>query len=183
MEVYNHSDKGLIHIYTGEGKGKTTAGIGLSLRAAGSGLQVLIARFLKNNQSAELQAFERFPNVKLVPNEKSFGFSKVWSKDPEKYRQASAYYSEMFHTAISEAVSGYYDVLFMDEIMAAVRLGVVDKEELVDFLKGKPDNLEVILTGRDAPSELIELADYVSEIHKIKHPFDKGIMARRGIEY
>lgn len=182
MELYS-SDRGLIHIYTGEGKGKTTAAIGLCLRAAGSNLQVLIARFLKTNDSAELLAFERFPNVKIVPNEKSFGFSRVWSKDPVKAEEAGNYYSEMFERAATEAVSGYYDILFLDEIMAGVNLGVVEKEKLISFVKGKPDGLEIIMTGRDAPEELIELADYVSEIKKIKHPFDQGIRARRGIEY
>lgn len=177
------SDKGLIHIYTGEGKGKTTAGLGLCLRAAGSGLKVLIARFLKTNESAELQAFDRFPNVDVVANEKTFGFSRVWSKDPEKKSQAEQYYSAMLETAIGEAVSGYYDVLLLDEIMASLQLEVVDKDRLIDFLKNKPDRLEVILTGRDPLPELIEIADYVSEIRKVKHPFDKGIIARKGIEY
>ena len=177
------SDKGLIHIYTGEGKGKTTAGLGLCLRAAGSGLKVLIARFLKNNNSAELQAFEKFSNVDIVPNEKTFGFSKIWMKDPETKAQATEYYSKMLETAIHDAVNGYYDVLLLDEIIASVRLEVVDKDVLIGFLKDKPDKLEVIMTGRDPLPELIELADYVSEIRKIKHPFDEGIMARRGIEF
>lgn len=183
MTENSKSDKGLIHIYTGEGKGKTTAGLGLCLRAAGSGLKVLIARFLKTNNSAELQAFERFPNVVLVENDKSFGFSRLWKDDPEKKAQAKEYYSRMLDTAIREAVSGYYDVLLLDEIIASVRLGVVDTDTLLGFLKEKPDNLEVIMTGRDPIPELIELADYVSEIRKIKHPFDQGILARKGIEF
>ncbi len=177
------SDRGLIHIYTGEGKGKTTAGLGLCLRAAGSGLKVLIARFLKTNNSAELTALEHFDNVELVPNEKSFGFSKTWKDDPEKKALAKEYYSAMLDAALRQAVNGYYDVLMLDEIIASVRLGVVDTEQLLEFLKNKPDNLEVIMTGRDPIPELIELADYVSEIKKIKHPFDQGIIARKGIEF
>ncbi|MBR3243003.1 MAG: cob(I)yrinic acid a,c-diamide adenosyltransferase [Parasporobacterium sp.] len=179
----NKSESGLIHIYTGEGKGKTTAGLGLCLRAAGCDLKVLIARFLKNNDSAELKAFARFPNVEIVPNETTFGFSRSWKDDPERKQQAKEYYSAMLETAIKKAVSGYYDILLLDEILASVRLEVVERDVLISFLKTKPENLEVIMTGRDPLPELIDLADYVSEIKKIKHPFDQGIIARRGIEY
>lgn len=176
-------ERGLIHIYTGEGKGKTTAGLGLCLRAAGSGMKVLIARFLKTNESAELKALEKFDNVDLVANKKSFGFSKTWKNDPERKMQAEEYYSMMLDEALTRAVEGGYDLLLLDEIIASVRLEVVDKDKLLDFLKNKPEKLEVIMTGRNPIPELLELADYVSEIKKIKHPFDKGIMAREGIEY
>lgn len=175
--------RGLIHIYTGEGKGKTTAGLGLCLRAAGSGMKVLIARFLKTNESAELKALAKFDNVDLVANQKSFGFSKTWKNDPGKKMQAEEYYSMMLDVALTQAVEGDYDLLLLDEIIASVNLEVVDKDKLLDFLKNKPEKLEVIMTGRNPIPELIELADYVSEIKKVKHPFDKGILAREGIEY
>lgn len=181
--MQSRSESGLIHIYTGEGKGKTTAGLGLCLRAVGCGLKVLVARFLKTNDSAELKALDRFDNVEIVPNEKTFGFSRSWKSDPEKKQQAADYYSKMLETAIQKAVSGYYDVLLLDEILASVRLEVVDSEVLIRFLKTKPEHLEIIMTGRDPLPELVELADYVSEIKKIKHPFDQGILARRGIEF
>lgn len=177
------ADRGLIHIYTGEGKGKTTAGLGLCLRAAGNGMKILVARFLKTNTSAELNALKEFSNIDIVPNEIAFGFSKIWKDDPEVKPKAVAYYSQMLHTALETAVSGDYDVLLLDEIIASVRLGVVDTNELLTFLKEKPEKLEVIMTGRDPIPELIELADYVSEIQKIKHPFDQGIFARKGIEF
>lgn len=177
------TEKGLIHIYTGEGKGKTTAGLGLCLRAAGTGRKVLIARFLKTNHSGELTALSRFDNVDLIANEQSFGFSVKWKDDPEARGKAEAYYGAMLREALSKAVSGGYDVLFLDEIMASLRLGVVDAAALMDFLQNKPEKLEVILTGRDPLPELVELADYVSEIKKIKHPFDRGIRARKGIEF
>ena len=89
----------------------------------------------------------------------------------------------MFETAVSKIEEGNFDVLMLDEILASVRLGVVDAEQLLSFLKNKPENLEVILTGRDPIPELVEIADYVSEIKKIKHPFDAGIYARKGIEF
>ena len=183
MEKNGKTASGLIHIYTGDGKGKTTAGLGLCLRAAGNGMKVLIARFLKTNNSAELNALAQFQNVKIVANEKSFGFSKVWKNDPEVKRQAISYYSAMFENAVSKIEEGNFDVLMLDEILASVRLGVVDAEQLLSFLKNKPENLEVILTGRDPIPELVEIADYVSEIKKIKHPFDAGIYARKGIEF
>lgn len=177
------TEKGLIHIYTGEGKGKTTAGLGLCLRAAGSGMKVLIARFLKTNHSAELIALSRFENVDLIANERSFGFSKKWKDDPEQKAEADDYYGAMLEAALKQAEEGGYDVLFLDEILASVRLKVVDTDRLIRFLKEKPEKLEVILTGRDPIPELVELADYVSEIKKIKHPFDQGIRARKGIEF
>lgn len=177
------NEKGLIHIYTGEGKGKTTAGLGLCLRAAGTGRKVLIARFLKTNHSGELSALSRFENVDLIANEQAFGFSIKWKDDPKARAKAEAYYGAMLQTALSKAVSGDYDVLFLDEIMASLRLGVVDAGTLMDFLENKPEKLEVILTGRDPLPELVEMADYVSEIKKIKHPFDRGIRARKGIEF
>ena len=176
-------EQGLIHIYTGEGKGKTTAGLGLCLRAAGSGLYVLIARFLKTNDSAELNIISQLPNVDLIENEQTFGFSRKWKDDPEQKASAEAYYSAKLKETLKRAVEGDYDLLMLDEINASIRLGVVDTEELLTFLKNKPEKLEVILTGRDPIPELVEVADYVSEIKKVKHPFDQGILARKGIEY
>ena len=176
-------EQGLIHIYTGEGKGKTTAALGLCLRAAGSGLRVLIARFLKTNDSAELNAISMLPDVDLIENDQTFGFSRSWKNDPEKKSKAEEYYSSKLQEALRRAVEGDYDLLMLDEINASVRLGVVDTEELLAFLKNKPEKLEVILTGRDPIPELVEVADYVSEIKKVKHPFDQGILARKGIEY
>lgn len=176
-------ERGLIHIYTGEGKGKTTAGLGLCLRAAGSGMKVLIARFLKTNHSAELNVISKFDNVDLIANDKTFGFSRTWKDDPEKKANAADYYSNMLETALQQAVEGDYDLLLLDEIIASVRLEVVDKDRLLDFLKNKPEKLEVVMTGRNPIPELIEIADYVSEIRKVKHPFDQGILAREGIEF
>ena len=175
--------QGLIHIYTGEGKGKTTAALGLCLRASGNGMKVLIARFLKTNDSSELNAITQLPNVDLIANEQTYGFSRKWKDDPEKKASAKEYYSAMLTKALKQAAEGEYDLLMLDEILASVRLGVVDEEELLAFLKNKPEKLEVVMTGRDPIPELVEIADYVSEIQKVKHPFDQGITARKGIEY
>ncbi len=177
------SDKGLIHIYTGDGKGKTTAGLGLCFRAAGAGLKVVLARFLKLNRSAELNAIARMPEITVIENDEIFGFSNKWIDDEEKKASARRYYDNMLKTALNTAVAEYADVLMLDEIMAAARLGLVDVDVLVDFLANKPDTLEVIMTGREPLQEIAEQADYISEIKKVKHPFDEGIPARRGIEF
>ena len=146
---------GLVHIYCGDGKGKTSAAIGLAVRAAGCGRRVVIARFLKTDNSGEVEILKRLPEVTLIPCRKNFGF--VRSMDEET-------------------------------IMAAVNYGMVPEKDILDFLenrpkKGEPDGMEIVLTGRNPSESLLGAADYVSEICKRKHPFDKGIMARRGVEY
>ena len=172
---------GFIHIYCGDGKGKTTAAIGLAVRAAGAGYRVLIARFLKNDHSAELASLDLIPGIDVLPAEKEFGF--IFSKDNPVLAEAREYYSGYFELAIQKAVEDHYDMLILDEINAAVTYGVVQKDRLTAFLTDKPQNLEVILTGRDPAEEVIALADYVSEIQCCAHPFEKGIRARKGIEY
>ena len=172
---------GLIHIYCGDGKGKTTAATGLAVRAAGAGYRVLIARFLKTDRSAELASLVLIPGIDILPIEKEFGF--IFSKDNPVLEEARAYYAGYFERAVHKAVEEHYDMLLLDEINAAVTYGLVTKDRLTGFLSNKPEELEVVLTGRDPAAELIVLADYVSEIHCRKHPFEKGIRAREGIEY
>ena len=174
-------DKGLIHIYCGNGKGKTTAATGLAVRAAGAGRRVLIARFLKTSHSAELKAFTYIPGITVLPLEKEFGFLRTMS--PEVRKEAEAYYTAYFDRAVRRAVQEHYDMLVLDEINAAVSNGMVRAESLAEFLKQKPEWMEVILTGRDPVPQILELADYISEIRNIRHPFDRGIPAREGIEY
>lgn len=174
-------EKGLIHIYCGDGKGKTTAATGLAVRAAGAGRKVLIARFLKNNHSAELCSLEKLPGITLLPIQKEFGF--IRSRENPVWKDAKEYYSAYYETAVEKAAKEQYDLLVMDEINAAVNLGIVEEEQVTEFLKNKPEKLEVVLTGRNPAPALVELADYVSEIVKRKHPFDRGIRAREGIEY
>lgn len=173
--------EGLIHIYCGDGKGKTTAAIGLAVRAAGSGKKVLIARFLKNEQSGELNSLEKIPEIEVLHLRKSFGFYKTLS---EKERQeCTAMYRELWESVKTRCRTQKFDLVVLDEIMAACRYDMVDLKMLLDFLREKPGGTEVVLTGRNPSEELIELADYVSEIRKVKHPFERGIMAREGIEY
>ncbi|SHI99204.1 cob(I)yrinic acid a,c-diamide adenosyltransferase [Parasporobacterium paucivorans] len=173
-------NKGLIHIYCGNGKGKTTASIGLCVRAAGSGLRVLVARFLKNNKSGELSILNQIPNVFIMPFDKDYGFTFKMSEETKK--EAKIAYTNLLIDSFEKANTEEYDLLIMDEIIATNNHGFVDDELLLGLLRNRHPGLEVVMTGRNPSDALIELADYVSEIKKIKHPFDMGIPARKGIE-
>ncbi|MFR3728172.1 cob(I)yrinic acid a,c-diamide adenosyltransferase [Lacrimispora sp.] len=173
--------KSCVHIYCGDGKGKTTAAVGLSVRACGCGKKVLITRFLKTDHSGEVKALQALPGITVTPCERSFGFFTRMSEQQKK--EAKVYYSQLLQTTLQRAVEGAYDLLVMDEIMAVCNYGLVEEPVVLDFLTSRPEGLEVVLTGRNPSDKLIELADYVSEIKKIKHPYDRGIAARQGIEY
>lgn len=171
---------GLIHIYCGDGKGKTTTGMGLCARAAGYGFRVLIYQFMKDNSTSERKVLNLSDNITIVdglPQEK-FSFQMT----PEEKADRKHYYESQLQALIRKACDEKYDVLFLDEIIYTIRAGLLDESLLLDFLKTRPAELEVILTGQGPSEALIDAADYVSEIRKIKHPFDKGICARAGIE-
>lgn len=173
--------KGYVHIYCGDGKGKTSASIGLAVRAAGRGRKVLFVRFLKKEDSGEVEVLRGIPGIVVTPCDREFGF--VFRMKPEQRKEAKAYFTERFRCACKESISGGNDVLVLDELVGACNSGMVPEEEAVEFLKNRPDGLEVVLTGRDPSGRLIELADYVSEIRAEKHPFRQGVGAREGIEY
>lgn len=171
---------GYIHIYCGDGKGKTTTGMGLCVRAAGYGFKVMIYQFMKDNNTNERKILSTVPNITLLEGLAQEKFS--FQMSPEEKQERKAYYEEQFAAITKKAAEEDYDVLFCDELVYTIRAGLFDEKKLLDFLASKPDKLEVILTGRDPSQALIDAADYVSEIHKIKHPFDKGLPARKGIE-
>lgn len=172
--------KSCIHIYCGDGKGKSTAAMGLALRAAGSGKKVVVTQFLKDGSSSELKILRTLPNVTVLTCQRQFGF--FWNMTEDQKKEAAAAYQQLFEEAVKTAEKEEAFLLVMDEFMAAYRHEMIDREQALAFLKNRPEGLEVALTGRDPAPELLELADYVSEIRKIKHPFDEGIAARRGIE-
>lgn len=171
---------GLIHIYEGDGKGKTSAGVGLSVRCAGSGQKVLYTQFLKDDKSNELKVLEQIEGIHVVHCEKNFGFT--FNMTPETKEKAKEFYTEHFRRVSKMAVEEGVKLLVMDELIASYNLNMVDQKEVLEFLKNKPEELEVVMTGRDPAGELVELADYVSRIVKVKHPFDQGVPARVGIE-
>ncbi len=174
-------EQGCVHIYCGDGKGKTSAAIGLAVRAAGRGNRVAVARFLKNDDSGEIPVFEKLPGIELVPCSRSFGF--VSQMDEETRRQAAVYYQKVFDDVWRYAKEENFDVLILDEIMAACNYGLVSEESVLQMLRGRPGTMEIVLTGRNPSEKLLEQADYVSEICMRKHPYTKGICAREGIEY
>lgn len=174
-----HQERGLIHIYCGNGKGKTTAALGLAVRAVGRGKRVRIARFLKTEDSGEVPVLRQIPGIDVLPCEKSFGFTFQMSDGVR--REAALYYDSLLEKAIKDAQD--VDLLILDEIIGACNGGLVEKEKLEIFLKGKPEALEVVLTGRRPWKEILGKADYVTEMEQRRHPFEQGIAAREGIEY
>lgn len=172
--------KGLIIVHTGPGKGKTTAALGLAFRAVGSGLKVLMVQFIKGSwHYGELDAAAAF-GERFVIRPMGRGFVKLGGElNPEDKRAAE----EAWSFAREKIFSGEYDMIVLDEINYALNYGLLPLEPVVEALKQKPEMVHVILTGRNAPPPIVEMADLVTEMREIKHPYQKGIEAQRGIEY
>ena len=174
-------EKGLIHIYCGDGKGKTTAAMGLAIRAAGREKKVFITQFLKSGKSGELVSLEKLKEyIVFLPGKPVNKF--VWNMNDEEENEAKREHTARFKEIINIIKSNEYDLLILDEIIATINNGFIDLNEVIEFLKNKPKTLEVVMTGRDPKEELIELANYVTEMKCIKHPFEEGIPSRIGIE-
>ena len=171
---------GLLHIYHGNGKGKTTAALGLALRCAGRGGRVLIAQFLKGQPSGELKTLALIPNIKILRAKEATKFT--FQMTPEELAAVKERHSALLKEIAKELQEGNIDLLILDEALGALQTGLLDKDELLDLLDTRPQETEAVLTGRDPSPQLLERADYVSEIVKRKHPFDKGVPARIGIE-
>jgi len=172
--------KGYVHCYTGNGKGKTTASLGLALRAAGHKKQVLIIQFMKGNINyGELEGVKMLsPYVELV----QFGRETFVSKEnPDKidieYAQKGLKFAE------KSIMSDRYDIIILDEINVALDFKLIDLDKVVDLIKKKPERLELILTGRYAPKEIMQLADLITEMKEMKHYYNKGVDGREGVEY
>lgn len=170
---------GLVHIYCGDGKGKTTAAVGLTLRSAGAGNSVVFTQFFKDGSSSEISLLRQISGISVLHADTVGGFWKRMTA--EQQAQASRDYTELFHIACEMAKNA--NLLVLDEIISACNHGAVPEEALLEFLQNKPENLEVVLTGRNPSEALLAQADYVTEMKKIKHPFDRGVLARKGIEY
>jgi len=178
-------EKGLVQIYTGDGKGKTTAAFGLALRAAGQGNKVLIYQFLK---PPALDIGERFAlqlgavRIRIEALDMPWDMSKSL-KDEQAVTETQAQISEVLERIAQTAEKRFYDVLILDEIIFCLSKKLARFEDIKRIIDRRAPGVEIVLTGRDAPEELIEMADLVTEMKNIKHPFDKGQSARRGIEY
>ena len=167
---------GLVHLYWGEGKGKTSAALGLALRAAGAGMKVLFVQFLKDGSSSEISMLERLGiETACCSDIRKFVFQMT---EVERL-QAGEEYSRLLSAAVSRCREEGFGLLVLDEVIPACNLGLVSETALADFLRSKPRELEVVLTGREPSPALLELADYVTEMKKLRHPYDRGIQAER----
>jgi len=169
--------KGYIHLYTGNGKGKTTAAIGLAVRAAGAGKKTYIAQFVKGMHYSELDSLKHFPEIEIH----QFGLdcfikNKPVQKDIDAARNGL--------NCVSAIISNnQYDVVVLDEICIALYYKLIPLDEVIAMLLQKPDEMEIVLTGRNAPEQLFEIADLVTEMIERKHYYSRGIEARKGIEF
>jgi cob(I)alamin adenosyltransferase len=172
-------DPGLVQVYTGEGKGKTSAAFGSALRALGRGLKVYVVQFIKGGfDYGELHTLTQLANLKL----KAFGRGRFITEKPPQTEDIDLA-REALKWSEQIILGGEYDVVILDEVNVALNLKLIDMEDVVRLVKNKPRHVELILTGRYAPQEVIELADLVTEMKEIKHPFSKGVPPRMGIEY
>ncbi len=170
--------QGLVQVYTGSGKGKTSAALGLGLRAAGHGFEVYMIQFMKGQINyGEINAVKHIPNFTI----RQFGRPDFVDKpkpDPEDVKLAK----EALNHAREIIEIGTVDFLILDEVNVAMDFGLVTEQEVIALIESRPAHMEVVLTGRYAPASIIELADLVSEVREVKHPFQKGVAARKGVE-
>jgi cob(I)alamin adenosyltransferase len=168
---------GYVHVYTGDGKGKTTAALGLALRAAGAGMKVFIAQFIKGRHYSEIDALGRFPDLVSIEQygRGCFIFRKPTEEDIAAARKGLAEAREVL-------IGGRHRVVVLDEACCAVGCGLFSADDLLAVVDEKPEHVELIVTGRGAPPALVERADLVTEMRQVKHYYTEGVVARTGIE-
>jgi cob(I)alamin adenosyltransferase len=170
---------GLIQVYTGDGKGKTTCALGLALRAVGQGFKVYMVQFLKTDDTGEVQAARRLAPDFTIESFGIPGFPKLTDPDPETLAAAR----QAFELARRIILAGEHDLVILDEVNLCLKFGLVPLTEMLEVLRQRPPYVEVVLTGRAAAAELVDLADLVTEMRPVKHYFEAGVKARRGIEW
>ena len=176
------SEKGLVIVYTGNGKGKTTAALGMALRAIGYDHKVCMLQFIKGSwHYGEMNSSKKLePNFELIAVGKGF----VGILDDNSPREEhEKYAAEAVRICREKIFSEKYDVIILDEVNYAITLGLIDVQEIIKIIKEKPSELDLVLTGRDVKEEIVELADLVTEMKEIKHPFKSGIKAKKGIDF
>ncbi|UCD55856.1 MAG: cob(I)yrinic acid a,c-diamide adenosyltransferase [Candidatus Omnitrophota bacterium] len=169
--------KGLVQIYTGNGKGKTTAALGLALRAAGAGFKVYIGQFIKSKAYSETKALKKIKNIKI----EQYGRGCFIKGKPKKIDIECA--RKGLRKAQKNIMSGKYDMIILDEVIITLKLRMIKTEDIINIIKGKPRSAELVLTGRYCPRGLLKHADLITKMKEIRHPYRKGIKARLGIEY
>lgn len=175
------STKGQIHIYTGEGKGKTTAALGLSIRAAGRDRKVLFVQFLKGQDTGEQYLMEKIPQITHVKLANARTFFRALTV--EEQRTLVEETEKEWESLYTQIMSGQFDLVVLDEIMAAMYLGIVSESKVLKLLQEKPIQMELVLTGRNVPELILKEGDLITEMKKIRHYYDQGILSREGIEY
>lgn len=171
----------MVHIYHGDGKGKTTAAFGLALRALGNGWRVGILQFLKGSPTGEVTALEQMKNVSVRRNTQDFGFFSNMSQ--REREEMTAMQNKNLQAMLDEIKQGKYDMVILDELCAAYNQESVERDlvkELLELAKGR---IELVITGRNPHDDLMAYADYVTQMQQERHPFEKGVMARQGVEY
>ena len=178
----NKMENGLIQVYYGNGKGKTTAAIGLGIRAIGSKYKVIMIQFLKNDETGEYRTLKELePQFKVFHFEKKRGFTWQLTDEEKKELQSETQNALKFASKVMD--TGECDILILDELLNSLQLGFVKESEVLELIENKPDEIELVLTGRTLPPSIAEKADYISHIDDVKHPMEKGMDARQGIEY
>ena len=172
------SKRGLIHVYTGDGKGKTTAALGMALRAAGHGWRTYIAQFMKGQDYGELQAAELLDGLLTIQQFGQPTFVHVDQATPEDVRMAQ----EGLDAARTAMLGGDYGLVVLDEVNVALFFKLLTVEDVLAFLDQKPPDVELVLTGRRVPQQILDRAHYVTDMREVKHPYQQGIVARKGIE-
>lgn len=174
-------DRGYFQVYTGEGKGKTTAALGLCLRALGAGFRVYFGQFIKSGRYSEIEALEVLCEA-LGGNlaVRQFGLGRLIRNGPSPEDLAAA--REGLAEARAALVSGNWDLVVLDELNVAAHIGLATEQDILDLAGARPAGVELVVTGRDATAAVIESADLVTEMRPIRHYYDKGVMARKGIE-
>jgi cob(I)alamin adenosyltransferase len=169
------------HIYYGDGKGKTTAAIGLAVRAAGSKMKVLFVQFLKTEFSGERHILSHTENVTLTfcPLELKF----IFEMDDKEKAQAAKIFKGIFDSAVTTALTEKYDMVVLDEVFEAINAHMLSESEVYEFITNAPSSMEIVMTGHNPPQKFMDCADYITEFKKIKHPYDRGITGRIGIEF
>lgn len=171
----------MVHIYYGDGKGKTTASIGLAVRAAGSRMKVLFVQFLKTEFSGERHTLSHTENISLTfcPLELNF----TYNMDEVEKAKASVTFRNIFDNSVKTVLTQKFDMIVLDEIFSAIEADMISESDVYEFVSNAPKNLEIVLTGHNPSERLLNLADYITEMKKVKHPYDKGVQARFGIEF
>lgn len=180
-QKYVESDRGLVIVYTGEGKGKTTAALGLALRATGYKRKVLIVQFGKTWFTGEVEAVKKLsPYLKLVQG--GLGFIGIYddTQDFDSHRQAA---QKTYDYIYKEVMSGQWDVVIADELVGAIVAKLVDFEQVKKLIEDKPEKMDLVLTGHHAQQNLLDLADTATEMTNIKHVYEKGVLAKAGVDY